>query len=387
MDYYIYFSNPKDSFVLFGCFLLKREPVVRHVYLHIPFCTHICPYCAFAKTRNLTADIEIYFQGLEKEIEWAKRCFSVEPVTTFWGGGTPTALGLKRLEELLAGWPWSWGEEFTVEANPMTISERKAELLVRSGVNRVSLGVQAFDNSTLKTLGRTHDAAGVQKTISTLRAAGIENINIDLIFNVPGQTRAQWTDSLEAAMALEPEHISTYSLTYELDTEFFERLQKGEWKDDEVKGSEFYLLAMDRLEAGGWRQYEISNFSRPGKEARHNGAIWQGQDYLGLGTGAVSTIAGKRWKNPHGVAAYEQVDFENRLISGTLEVVDAAIQGKEKLMMGLRTREGIDPTAYTIDASRAQDLIAEGYLEMNGRRLWLTRRGRTVADEVIGELL
>lgn len=361
--------------------------MIRHVYLHIPFCTHICPYCAFAKTRNLTGDIELYFQGLDREITWAAEEFVVEPETTFWGGGTPTALSLKKLESLFARWPWAWGGEFTVEANPMTVSAKKADLLRHAGVNRISLGVQAFDGPTLQTLGRTHDAAGVQETVRILRASGFRNINIDLMFNVPGQTRRQWIDSLKEAMALEPEHLSTYSLTYELDTEFFQRLQRGEWNDDEAQGAEFYLLAMDMLENEGWQQYEISNFARPGKEALHNRAIWQGQDYLGLGTGAVSTVNGKRWTNPGSVAAYAQVDFAARWESDPMEPIDAGTRQKEHLILGLRTREGIESTDPVLDPEKVGDLVAEGYLEQHGHRVVLTRRGRTVADEVIGELL
>lgn len=361
--------------------------MIRHLYLHIPFCTHICPYCAFAKTRNLTADIDLYFQGLGREMAWAREFFPVEPETTFWGGGTPTALSLKKLESLFAAWPWSWGGEFTVEANPMTISAPKADLLLRSGVNRISLGVQAFDKSTLNTLGRTHDADGVRRTIEILRAAGSRNINIDLMFNVPGQTRQQWIDSLETAMDLEPEHVSTYSLTYELDTEFFQRLERGEWKDDEMQGAEFYRLAMDKLEAGGWRQYEISNFSRPGYEARHNRSIWQGQDYLGLGTGAVSTVGGRRWTNPGSVAAYAEMDFHARWRSGSMEEIDDGIRRQERLMLGLRTTDGMEVSEVPAPAETIRDLVTEGYLEISGSRMKLTRRGRSVADEVIGELL
>jgi oxygen-independent coproporphyrinogen-3 oxidase len=361
--------------------------VVRHVYLHIPFCTHICPYCAFAKTRNLTADIDRYFEGLRREIEWAVNEFSLEPVTTFWGGGTPTALGLKRMKELFSQWPWPWGKEFTVEANPMTISRKKADLMISSGVNRISLGVQAFDDPTLKTLGRTHDAGGVRGTVDILRQAGFQNINIDLMFNVPGQTREQWMKSLEETMTLEPEHISTYSLTYELDTEFFDRLQRGEWKDDEAKGFEFYMLAMDLLEAGGWKQYEISNFARDGREALHNWSIWQGEDYLGLGTGAVTTSNGKRWSNPGTVEEYAGLDFANRWKNAQPEIINPETRCRELLMLAFRTREGIDPGVFPLDSEKVGDLMDEGYIKMNEKRLVLTRRGRTVADEVIGELM
>jgi len=360
--------------------------VIRHLYLHIPFCTHICPYCAFAKTRNLSGEIRLYLGALDRELSWARDRYGVEPETTFWGGGTPTALGVSQLKRILESWPWSFGEEFTVEANPLTISEAKAHLLLESGVNRISLGVQAFDTPTLRTLGRTHDAGGVRKTMDILRRAGFENINIDLIFNVPGQGRDPWEASLEEAMRLEPEHVSTYSLTYELDTEFFRRLQSGEWKDDEARGFEFYMMAMERLEAGGWAQYEISNFARPGRESRHNRAIWEGRDYLGLGVGAVSTVAGERWKNPPTVQDYAAREFGR---PGALEAefLTENVQSFEKRMLGMRTREGIDWREAGLDPGRISDLVGEGYVARDADRLHLTRKGRAVADEVIGELI
>jgi oxygen-independent coproporphyrinogen III oxidase len=358
-------------------------PPVRHVYVHIPFCTHICPYCAFVKVRNVPSELRGFLEALRREAEWAAGNFDVRPRTVFFGGGTPSALGVAHWRELASWWPFrAAGAEVTVEANPLTISADKAAVLRDFGVTRVSLGVQAFDAGTLRTLGRTHDAEGVRRTMGILRRAGFDNVNIDLMFNVPGQTRGDWRGTLREALALEPEHVSAYSLTYEEDTEFFDRLRTGQWRDDEDCGREMYGEAMEALEAAGFVHYEISNFARPGRFSAHNLACWRGRDYLGLGPGAVSTVAGRRWRNTGDNRAYVDGWAAGGRAPVEQEEVAGETRRREELMLRLRTRFGVGESVLSGQGERARELSAEGLIALERGRWRLTRRGRAVADSV-----
>lgn len=356
--------------------------MIRHLYLHIPFCTHICPYCAFAKTRNLSAQIKVYLGALRQEMDWARKQFQVHPDTIFWGGGTPTALSPTQLEELFQYWPWQAEREFTIEANPETITSKKADLLLKKGITRVSLGVQAFDQATLQTLGRTHERSTVKRVMKILRDSGHQNISIDLMFNVPGQREDQWVQSIEQAIELNPEHLSTYNLTYEEDTEFYEKLSSGQWQDDDEKGNEFYHLVMERLDAAGYRQYEISNFAKPGYECLHNQSIWEGHDYLGLGTGAVSTISNQRRKNPGQIDAYAQHVASGMGAWEENEVIDEGKREEEQILLGLRTSQGIPFQIISGHAETVDDLRQEGYILNQSGQITLTRKGRVVVDEI-----
>ena len=189
--------------------------------------------------------------------------------------------------------------EWTCEANPGSVSERKAKLLRESGVNRISLGVQSFDDGLLQLLGREHSALQAEASFHLLRRAGFENLNVDLMFGLPGQTLTQWEETLRRAVALGPDHISAYCLTYEEDTDFFLRHARGEFRTDAEADADFFLLAGELLGAAGLEQYEVSNYARPGFESVHNRAYWSGEDYLGLGPSAVSTLgcaAGRTWR-------------------------------------------------------------------------------------------
>ena len=266
-----------------------------HLYVHIPFCPKICPYCSFYKEtsdRNKTAR---FLDALLLELDAQQRVLPpLRPRTIFFGGGTPSALSTPQLEYLLTGLrarlDLSALEEWTLEMNPATVSLEKASLLRSLGVNRVSMGVQSWEPQLLAVLGRVHSAEQARRSYEILREAGFENVNLDLIFGIPTQTPEMWQRSLAATMALGPEHISAYNLTYEEDTEFFRRFVSGELRQDNEADAALFETTADTLTAGGYEPYEISNFSRPGRECAHNLAYWDASDYLGLGPSAFSTV-------------------------------------------------------------------------------------------------
>jgi oxygen-independent coproporphyrinogen-3 oxidase len=354
---------------------------VQHLYVHVPFCTHICPYCAFHKERNLTPALKAFLPALQQELAWARREFDLRPTTIFFGGGTPTALSLSQLESLFAHWPFQGVDEFTFEANPLTISPAKAAVLRAAGVNRISLGVQAFDEQALRLLGRTHRREGIHASMRSLRRAGFSNINIDLMFSLPGQTLDDWQATLREAVALEPNHISTYNLTYEEDTEFLHRFQRGEFTQEESLNRDMAEAAVDILGAAGFHPYEISNFARPGFECHHNAAIWDGASYLGLGPSACSTIGNVRWKNTPHTQTYAHTLAATGAPPREFELLTPAQRHQERILLGLRTTRGI-PAAWIASAPALPDLLEEGLLESAGDRYRLTRAGRLVADSI-----
>src|SRR5258707_7622622 len=286
---------------------------VRHIYVHIPFCARICPYCAFYKDLLDRSQTSRFCEALLRELEQYQGAavssppgqfddlLYIVPSTIYFGGGTPTALNIAQLELLLRGFherlELSELVEWTIEANPGSVSARKAALLEKFGVNRISLGVQSWDDELLRLLGREHNAQQAEESFRILRNAGFTNVNVDLMFGLPGQTVDQWRATLEKTIALEPEHISTYCLTYEEDTEFFLRHARGEFRQDADAAGEFFEMTMAMLEHAGYEHYEISNYARPAFSSVHNRAYWLGRDYLGIGPSAVSTVDMRRWQN------------------------------------------------------------------------------------------
>ncbi len=356
--------------------------MVRHLYVHIPFCPKVCPYCSFYKEASDRNKTKAFLDAVlaESELE----ADGLAPWTVFFGGGTPSALSTSQLQYLIGGLQervdFSEVREFTLEMNPATVSLEKAKALLALGVNRVSMGVQSWDEGLLKTLGRVHSGSQARRSYEILREAGVPNVNLDLIFGIPGQDRGQWIDSLRQTLALDPDHISAYCLTYEEDTEYFERFRRGELVPETEKDADFFELAMDTLEQAGYQQYEISNYAKPGRECLHNLGYWRGADYAGFGPSAVSTRGGWRRKNLADTEAYTQ-----RVLNGgdrfeTLERLDAETLRLERLSLGLRTREGIEPEF--LDEGRLRTLEAHGFVGISHGRVTLTRRGRLVADQV-----
>jgi len=327
-----------------------------------------------------------FLDALLEEARLLAAAHSIAPETIYFGGGTPSMLSLAELEYLLSGLrallPLEGLREWTFEVNPATISPAKAALLRDLGVNRVSVGVQSWDDSILHTLGRTHSAAQAAATCGLLRDAGFENLNLDLMFAIPGQTRDQWRDSLRRTIALAPDHISAYCLTYEEDTRFFQLLQEGTFSRQEERDTVMFEDVMDLLDAAGYAQYEISNYARPGRESLHNFGYWDGHDYLGIGPSAFSTIGVRRWQNVPDSAAYiariqsgaSAVSFE--------ETISPRTRTAEVLAFGLRTARGIPAQAAAPWEADLEEMHALGLLETRDGRLLLTRRGRLMADSV-----
>ena len=356
--------------------------MITHLYVHIPFCPKVCPYCSFykeASDRNKTLG---FLDAVLAEVN--RHAGVLRPQTIFFGGGTPTALSTSQLDYLIGGLRervnLSDLQEFTVEMNPATVSLEKAAVLRKLGVNRVSMGVQSWDAGLLATLGRVHSASQAQRSYEILREAGFENINLDLIFGVPGQTREQWRASLEKTIALNPSHISAYCLTYEEDTEYFLRMSRGEYQPDESLDADLFEMTIDTLENAGFCQYEISNYSKPGRECRHNLAYWLGADFLGLGPSAFSTVGLDRWKNASDTTAYVSAIEGGGDPADFREALTARTRQAECIAFSLRTDRGV-PTGF-LPLSEAEALASIGLLARGDGRWHLTRKGKLLADSV-----
>jgi oxygen-independent coproporphyrinogen III oxidase len=356
--------------------------MIAHLYAHIPFCPKVCPYCCFYKEASDHNKTRGFLDAVLAEAE--RHAAQLKPQTIFFGGGTPTALAKSQLEYLIGGLQrrinFSDVTEFTLEMNPATVSLEKAVVLRRLGVNRVSMGVQSWDAGLLVTLGRVHSAAQAQRSYEILRDAGFENINLDLIFGIPGQTREQWHTTLEKTIALEPNHISAYCLTYEEDTEYFLRMNQGQYQPDESLDADLFEMTIDTLEAAGFCQYEISNYSKPGRECQHNLAYWLGSDFLGLGPSAFSTVGFDRWRNVSDTTAYvsaigsgsDPADFREALTDRTRQA--------ERIAFSLRTNRGVP--SEVLPASRAEEFAGIGLLVQHDGRWRLSRKGKLLADSV-----
>ncbi len=370
----------------------STDPLVQHLYVHIPFCHRVCPYCAFYKHTPGNTQMAAFVDAVVAEARHYGERHELKPRTVFLGGGTPTALSETHLERLLAELRAVVGfdqvEEFTLEANPMTVTAKKASMMRAQGVTRVSLGVQAWDEPTLKTLGRDHSPEEAAETFAILRAAGFPSLNIDLMFSVPGQTMAQWTASLERALALRPDHLSAYNLNYEEDTDFFEKLKRGLFQEEPERDAAFFFQALDTLERAGFRHYEISNYAQPGHESVHNAAYWFGKDYLGLGPSAVSTQGLTRWKNMADTQRYIDAVQAGLLPQQEAEQLTPEQHQLERIALELRTARGVPLSRLGEVSGRTFALLQdEGLIRIENDHVQLTRQGKTLADSVAGELV
>jgi oxygen-independent coproporphyrinogen-3 oxidase len=295
-------------------------------------------------------------------------------------------LSIGELEYLLGGLrellPMEGLREWTFEVNPATVSAAKASRLRELGVNRISMGAQAWDDGILKTLGRVHTAEQAARTYGVLREAGFDNINLDLMFAIPGQSREQWREALRHTIALGPEHISAYCLTYEEDTRFFERLQAGEYHREDERDAVMFEDTMDLLHEAGYGHYEISNYAQGGRESLHNFGYWNGEDYLGIGPSAFSTAGTRRWQNVPDSAAYTARIAAIGMAVSFEETISEKTRTGETLAFGLRTDRGIPAKAAEPWDAELVELRALGLLETRDGRLRLTRRGKLMADSV-----
>ena len=371
---------------------------VRHIYVHIPFCARICPYCAFYKDLLDRSQTSRFCEALLRELELNEsrrrtgdRRSLLHPSTIYFGGGTPTALNIAQLELLLRGFherlELSQLVEWTIEANPGSVSARKAALLKTFGVNRISLGVQSWDDELLKLLGREHNAPQAEESFRILRDAGFKNINVDLMFGLPGQTDDQWRATLEKTIALQPEHISTYCLTYEEDTEFFLRHARGEFRRDADADGEFFEMTMAILEDAGYEHYEISNYARPGFESVHNRAYWLGKDYLGIGPSAVSTIGMQRWQNVCDYRAYIDRALAGQSPRESSENLTDQMKRTERIALSLRTRDGVSAGELKEFGTETDELVALGLLRQSNGNFILTPKGKALTDSITEALL
>ena len=366
---------------------IEAATELHHLYVHIPFCPKVCPYCSFykeASDRNKTqAFLDSILLDLERRLRETPGC---RLETIFFGGGTPSALSVKQLDFLLSGLhqrlDLSRLREWTLEMNPATVSLEKARLLRDFGVNRISMGVQSWDPEMLNRLGRVHSAEQAERSFHIVREAGFTNLNLDLIFGVPGQSIETWQRTVQKTVSLAPEHISAYCLTFEEDTEFFRRFQRGDLTQDAERDASFYEFTMANLETAGYSQYEISNYAKPGYECVHNLAYWLGRNYLGLGPSAFSTIGEKRWQNTPDTGRYiEQLRSSIEPINFREHVSDR-MRKAETIAFGLRTAIGVSESEMTGWTNELEALRHEGYIEEENARIRLTAKGRMVADSI-----
>ena len=321
--------------------------MVKHLYIHVPFCHRICPYCSFYKHTFGKINQSELVDSVLNEISLRARKLELKIETIYLGGGTPTALSPKNLETLLNGINKTIDSsnltEWVIEANPSTFDLNKAKIIRNNGVTRVSLGIQSWDPSTLKTLGRDHAPDEAEESFEILRSCKFKNLNIDLMFSVPGQSLETWNSDLQRTIEMKPDHISAYNLNYEEDTEYFEKLKNGEFNEDPEKDGKLFKLAMKVLRGSGYEHYEISNYALPGHQSEHNKANWSGADNIGIGPGAFSTVHGKRWRNVADTGKYIKLLKLKKIdqIETEREIIDASSFRTERIALELRTSRGI----------------------------------------------
>ena len=364
------------------------------LYVHIPFCLNKCLFCSFAVSVGQGHRADDYIGALEREAQVHR---GARLNTVYLGGGTPTflsAVQLERLMKFLRGhFIFEPDCEITIEANPDDVHIEKAECLLDLGFNRVSMGAQTFDDRYLKFLGRTHDAARARAAFECLRQAGFGNINVDLMYGFPGQSEEELDNDARRLADLQREHVSGYTLTIEPNSRFYARQMK---LDDEEKLARHYALVTQALETAGLRQYEVSNFARHGYESRHNSHYWTGGDYIGLGMGAHSHAAGRRFWNEDKLVPYlEKVNAAGSAVAGE-ENLSLRQRLGERFVLGLRTNKGVDHAVLEDEIGcrlekdvlrQVTELVKEGFLEKEGTTVRATMKGRLVLDDISARLI
>ena len=356
---------------------------VRHLYVHLPFCSSRCGYCDFVTVVGRRGQHAGYVDALLRELE-AERGLLADPLeSVYLGGGTPTLTEPAALERLLVALPTC--EELTVEANPETVTPALAALLARAGVDRVSVGAQSFQADLLRTLDRQARPEDVRRAFSTLRAAGIDNCSLDLIYGIPGQSRDDLARDLAEAVALAPEHVSAYELEAKPGTRFT-HAHGAELERQAEAMEDYFELVVATLRGAGYAWYETANFCRDGKEARHNLGYWLGHDYLGIGVGAVSTVGGRRWRNSPSLGGYVAAAGRPRR---AVEELAPATRQTERLMLGLRLDRplALDGLGAILDGDALEALERRGLVVADGATIALTDRGRFVGGAVTARLL
>ncbi len=368
------------------------------LYVHVPFCATTCDFCAFYQTSPTAAGIRGYLEGVAREAELVAWPTPVE--TVFWGGGTPGLLSPPALAELAGLVHLRLGPkgaaEWTVEMAPACVTEARLATLREVGVTRISIGVQSFQPPLLDALGRQHSREQVFRAYDRVRAAGFAAVNLDLMFALPGQTAFEWEADLREAVALAPDHLSTYCLTFEEDTKLWVKLSQGRVKLDPEHEAELYERTWDRLGEYGYGQYEVSNFARPGFECLHNLNTWHMRDWVGLGPSAASQHAGVRGANVADLTTWSAaVARGERMTEDRVDLTPAAL-AEDALIFGLRMNAGVDLAHWRSRAPAAPwseidgclaTLVESGLVLHDAGRLRLTRRGRLLADSVGVEIM
>ncbi len=399
-------------------------------YIHVPFCRHRCGYCNFTLVAGRDDLIEDYLRALAIELSWLEVPRPVE--TLFLGGGTPTHLPPQQLERLLAmatKWfpasrragqagsasadPPEWTPvcggsalaeaslthptfEFSIEANPIDLDEERTRVLAAGGVTRVSLGVQSFNDRKLAVLERDHRRPQIERAIAAARSFG-QSVSLDLIFAAPGETEVGWRRDLESAIALAPDHVSTYGLTFEKGTSFWSRKLHGNLTPaaDDLE-AQMYELAIDTLTSAGYEHYEVSNFAKPGHKCRHNEVYWTGGSYYAAGPGASRHIAGRRDTNHKSTTTYLRRVLARQSPVAESEELSAEDRARERLVFGLRRLEGISladfsrDTGFDVDTLGGPPLarfVEQGLFDRSATHLRLTRKGLLVSDALWPEVL
>ncbi|MEI6247327.1 MAG: radical SAM family heme chaperone HemW [Verrucomicrobiota bacterium] len=360
------------------------------LYLHVPFCASSCDFCSFYQEQPKRGEIDRYLAAIERELE-------LHPPgrieTAFWGGGTPGLLpaeDLRRLGHamtLAAGQPSEW----SVELAPSSVRADKLAALKEIGVTRVSMGVQSFDDLTLDALGRRHSPKQIMEAWELIEAAGFASRNLDLIFAIPGQDEQRWTEDLRRAIELQPDHLSTYCLTFEEDTAMFVKLSQGKVKIDRELEARLYRQTWEQLEANGYAQYETSNFARPGHACRHNLITWEMGSWIGYGPSAASQWGQRRWTNPANLDQWIRGIEAGTPVLEQVKDLSAADLLCDALVFGLRLNAGVDPAALAARFATPlparvshlfEALVEEGLMEAAGSQVRLTGEGRMRADAV-----
>ncbi|MFI3887699.1 radical SAM family heme chaperone HemW [Streptococcus parauberis] len=373
--------------------LIKPESA----YVHIPFCTQICYYCDFSKVFIKNQPVDDYLRALIAEF----RSFGIKKLRTIYiGGGTPTSITAQQLDylltELVKDLDLPYLEEFTIEANPGDLTPDKIEVMKKSAVNRVSLGVQTFNDKHLKQIGRSHNEAQIYSTIDSLKEAGFHNISIDLIYALPGQTLDQVKENVAKALALDIPHLSLYSLILEHHTIFMNKMRRGKLNlPTEDLEAEMFTYIINEMEANGFEHYEISNFGKPGFFSQHNLMYWNNDEYYGCGAGASGYLDGVRYRNrvpiQHYLSAVEAGDA--RL---TNEVLTANEKMEEELFLGLRKKTGVSKSRFqgkfgiSFDSRYGQivdKLVKRGLLQEDQDQVRMTKKGLFLGDSVAEEFI
>ena len=369
---------------------MQKKPT--SAYVHIPFCTQICYYCDFSKVFIKNQPVDSYLEHLLEEF----RSYDIQKLRTLYiGGGTPTALSAPQLEVLLDGLTKNLDlsvlEELTIEANPGDLDADKIAVLKNSAVNRVSLGVQTFDDKMLKKIGRSHLEKDIYENIDRLKLAGFDNISIDLIYALPGQTMEQVKDNVAKAIGLNIPHMSLYSLILENHTVFMNRMRRGKLPlPKEELEAEMFEYIITELERAGFEHYEISNFSKPSFESRHNLMYWDNAEYYGIGAGASGYVNGVRYKN-HGPIRHYLSAVEEGNARITEEHLSQKEQMEEEMFLGLRKKSGVSMSRFEEKFGRSfeglygeivRDLVQQGLMQIEGDRVRMTKRGLFLGDTV-----